>query len=247
MAKSRKPRRTGELLLPAILAKAPAYAREAYEAAKAAGTIAPSRSTTRFARPTPGPNYADLPTYHMNFLGRLLKAEAEGVEFQESDHLMAVRGDWGIAAPWEVKSTDTGPCKPMRLGILCGPAGCGKTTALVWCGQLAARASRTVRYLKAGNIADFCRDKKLRPYYRPDVLLLDDLHLAPPGGWLEELQLLVDHFYSLAGRVLLCGAQGKAAEIKARVGPEVYGRLTDRWAAGALIESTNTDFRGDLR
>ena len=131
-------------LLPQLLATAPAYVRAAYASARAAGRIISPTPQERFQRPQPGPDFADMPTYHLAFLERLLDAEAGGLTVTESDHLVAIRSDWGVGAPWERPNS-------MRLGLLCGSEGCGKTTALVWAGRLAALEGRkAVRYLKAG-------------------------------------------------------------------------------------------------
>ena len=214
----------------------------AYEAAKRAGTVAEAehleaerRQMADRDRPvdelieTRRRSLAALPSYHLDFLERLERAEGKGQSPPLKYGLRMVRASWAAGAWWESR-------RAQRLGLLLARPDSGLSTALVWLGRYAADAGRVVRYLHAGQLAAVARDGGLDRYHGADLLLIDNLGAAPPGAWSEAIETLVDSYHASLSRGCWAAAHPPLGRLRARVGDAVVAHLTDRHAGGALLE-----------
>jgi len=189
------------------------------------------------AEPAPPPpdrdSMARLPSYHRKFLGRLESAELSGRKPAIKFGLQVARKAWEAGAWFERPGA-------MRLGLLVGPPGSGRTTALTYFGVYAACHRRSVRYLSAGLLADLQREKKLDAYRDADLLLIDNLHATPPGQWQEVLAELVQHYHADVRRGLVAAGDSPMERLQARAGAAVISQLTDTYAGGFSFDAEDS-------
>lgn len=152
----------------------------------------------------------------------------------EKQSLRAAR-EWAIGGTWAL--------------VLCGPPGCGKTTAAAWAAhQLYMRLNQRPKWLRCAAMVDapaFNAEAELLKYRCKEagVLILDDIGAGAREkdakvwmGWLDDV---LDHRWGNKRKTIITSNMGTGA-----LASWLGVRLADRLNEGVIHGSTDKSMRG---